>query len=276
MLRSNVPDWPPEPTPRQRRTRAGLRMLVAVVVLGGLVAVGQSLGGLDQLVRWAVATTANRGLLGSDNPESRNWAGYAASGGKFTAVSATWSVPQFAPNSPAGADATWVGIGGVRGTDLVQAGTQETVSGHGLTHYEAWVETLPQSSRPVPLTIKAGDSITVSLSLQDQGHNQWLIAYANNTSGESYQLTVSYVSSLSSAEWVVEAPSARRGRLVPLDTFGSVTFTRASAVKDGKVVTIAEAGGRGITMISQVGQALAQPSGLGEDGGSFSVLESVL
>jgi Peptidase A4 family len=274
MLPSNVPDWPREATPGQRRAHAALKALLVVALVGGLVGLGQWLVGLDQLLRWAVPPLASPGLPGGDNPESRNWAGYAASGGTFTGVSATWVVPQFAPDSPAGADATWVGIGGVRGTDLVQAGTQETVSGRGLTQYQAWVETLPQASRPVPLPIKAGDSVTISVD--QQAREQWLIAFANNTSGQSYQLTLQYASSLSSAEWVVEAPSARRGRLLPLDTFGSITFSQASAVKDGQVVTIAQAAGRGITMIDQVGQALARPSGLGDDGGSFSVLESLL
>jgi len=50
----------------------------------------------------------------------------------------------------------------------------------------------------------------------------------------------------------------------------------ASAVKDGRVVTVAEAGGHAITMISRVGQALAALLALGQDGGSFSVLESAL
>jgi hypothetical protein len=274
MLPSNVPDWPHEPTRGQRLARSAIKSFLIVACVGGLVGLVQWLGGVDQLARWVTVPTANPGLPGGDNPESRNWAGYAAIDGTFTAVSATWDVPQFAPDSPAGADATWVGIGGVRGSDLVQAGTQETVSGRGVTQYQAWVETLPQPSRPVPLPINAGDSVTVSL--EQQGQAQWRIAFANNTSGKSYQLTVQYASSLSSAEWVEEAPSARRGRLLPLDVFGSVTFTQASAVKDGQVVSIAQAGGRAITMISQVGQALARPSGLGDDGGSFSVLESLL
>jgi len=58
-----------------------------------------------------------------------------------------------------------------------------------------------------------------------------------------------YASSRSSAEWVVEAPSARRGRVLPQDVFGSVSFTRASTVKGGKTLSIAEAGGHPITMI---------------------------
>jgi hypothetical protein len=183
-------------------------------------------------------------------------------------------VPQFAPDSPVGADATWVGIGGLRSNDLVQAGTQETVTGGGRTEYRAWVETLPQSPQPVPLPISAGDSI--SISIEQAANEQWKITFGNNTSGKAYEHTVHYKSSLSSAEWVVEAPSARRGRLLPLDTFGTITFTQASAVKDGQTVTVAQAGGRAITMISRVGHPLASPSGLSDDGGSFSVLESLL
>jgi hypothetical protein len=230
--------------------------------------------GFDTLARWAVSLANNVRLPGRDLPESRNWAGYDASGGSFTGVSATWSVPQFAPDSPAGADAIWVGIGGVNGADLIQAGTQETVSGRGTTEYQAWVEMLPQASRPVPLSINAGDSITVSL--QEQASGNWLVVFMNNTSGKSYQLTVPYASSRSSAEWVVEAPSARRGRVLPLDTFGSVSFTQATTVENGKTLTIAQAGGHPITMIGQRGRQLARPSPLDPDGASFNVLQSLL
>jgi hypothetical protein len=274
MLPSNVPEWPSQPGPIRRLARAALKPLLAVVLVGGLVGLGQRFGGLDQLAKLPRPQLGNSGLLGANNPESRNWAGYAATAGSYTAVSGTWTVPEFAPDSPVGSDATWVGIGGVRGKDLVQAGTQETVSSRGRTEYQAWVETLPQPSRTVPLPIRAGDSISVSI--EQSANEQWQITFTNNTSGKPYQVTVQYKSSLSSAEWVVEAPSARRGRLLPLDTFGAITFSRASAVKDGRTVTVAEAGGHPITMIGRVGEALASPSGLGQDGGSFSVLESAL
>src|SRR5207245_6035126 len=58
---------------------------------------------------------------------SRNWSGYVASGGTFTAVSATWTVPTVSASTSgtsARADATWVGIGGATSTDLVPAGTE--------------------------------------------------------------------------------------------------------------------------------------------------------
>jgi hypothetical protein len=273
ILPSNV-DSVHVPAPRLRRTSNGRGVLIAVVAVGVLVGLVQTFVGFDQATRWVVGTLNNARLPSSEPPESRNWAGYTVTGGTYTAVSATWNIPEFAPDSPSGADAIWVGIGGVHGTDLIQAGTQETVSGRGSTEYQAWVETLPQPSHPVPLPIRAGDS--VSITLQQQSGDDWLVSFANNSSGKSYQQTIRYRSSRSSAEWVVEAPSARRGRILPLDTFGSVSFTQASTVKDGQTVTVAQAGGRGITMIGQRGQALARPSALDADGAGFNVLESLL
>jgi ketosteroid isomerase-like protein len=202
---------------------------------------------------------------------SQNWSGYSATGGTFTAVSGTWSVPQFTPDSPAGADAAWVGIGGVNTRDLIQAGTQQTVSGSGSTQYQAWVETLPQASHPVPLAIHSGDSVSVSISLVPQTQNRWLVAFHNNTTGQTYQVTETYSSSMSSAEWIQEAPSAARGRQIALDNFGTIDFSQGSAVKDGQTVSIAGAGAQAVTMVGRGGQRLATPSALGSDGASFTV-----
>ena len=200
---------------------------------------------------------------------SHNWSGYAATGGAYTAVSGTWTVPQFNSDSAAGIDAAWVGIGGVRSRDLIQAGTQQSVNASGSTHYEAWIEMLPRASRPVPLAVHAGDSVTVSLS--EQAPDEWLIQFTNNTTGQTYQTTQEYSSSHSSAEWVEEAPSGGRGGVLPLDNFGTIQFSDGSTVKDGQTDTIAAAGARAITMVGGGNQALAVPSALGDDGASFTV-----
>ena len=203
---------------------------------------------------------------------SHNWSGYAATGGTFTQVTGTWTVPQFAPDGPSGIDAAWVGIGGVRSRDLIQAGTQQTVTGSGRTQYEAWIEMLPRASRPVPLQVHPGDSLTVNIA--EQSTDQWLIHFSNNTTGQTYDTTQTYTSSHSSAEWVEEAPSAGGrggGSVLPLDNFGTIQFSSGSAVKNGQTVDIADAGGKAITMIGNNDQALAVPSSLGSDGASFSV-----
>ena len=197
---------------------------------------------------------------------SSNWSGYAASGGTFTSVTATWTVPHVAATT-AGADATWVGIGGLETRDLIQAGTQTMTSGGAVT-YEAWIEMLPASSRPVPLAVTAGDSVTVTLT--QTGASEWSIVIKNNTTSERYATTVQYRSSNSSAEWVQEAPSVGRG-VVPLDDFGTLTFTSASAVRDGAKMDLRALGAHAITMINASRQPIATPSQVAGDGSSFSV-----
>jgi hypothetical protein len=201
---------------------------------------------------------------------SSNWSGYAASGGTFTSVTATWTVPTVAAGSP-GADATWVGIGGLTSEDLIQAGTQAMVDGSGTVEYSSWIEMLPQSSRTVPLSVSAGDSVTVTVT--QQSGNDWLIAMKNSTTGGTYRVTVQYRSSNSSAEWVQEAPSVGRG-LVSLDQFGTVQFTEGSAVRDGTTMSLSALGAKAITMINRQGEPIAQPSTIAGDGSTFTVVRT--
>jgi Peptidase A4 family len=212
-------------------------------------------------------TVTQPGTPASVTSSSSNWSGYAANGGTFTSVTATWTVPTVSASS-SGADATWVGIGGLTTNDLIQAGTQAMVDGGGTVEYSAWIEMLPQSSRNVPLTVSAGDSVTVTIT--QQSGNDWLIAMKNNTTNGTYNVTVQYASSNSSAEWVQEAPSIGRG-LVSLDQFGTVQFSGASAVRDGKTMSAAALGAKAITMINGQGQAIAQPSTISSDGSSFTI-----
>ncbi len=197
---------------------------------------------------------------------SSNWSGYAATGGTFTSVTGTWTVPNVSATT-SGADATWVGIGGVGSRDLIQAGTQATVSG-GDVQYDAWIEMLPASSRPVSLSVAPGDSVTVTIA--QQSGEDWAITIRNNTTGGRYATTVRYRSTNSSAEWVQEAPSVGRGT-VALDHFGSISFTGATAVRDGKTMSLSALGAEAITMINGARQPLATTSIVGGDGTSFTV-----
>ncbi len=184
-------------------------------------------------------------------------------------MTGTWTVPQPDTNSGAlGADAAWVGIGGENSRDLIQAGTEETVLSSGRVRYDAWIEMLPQYSHPVPLAVHPGDSVTVSIAQQPD--SSWKISFKNNTTGGAYDRTVQYSSSLSSAEWIEEAPSGRGG-ILPLDNFGSVSFSGASAAKDGQTVNLSQAGAQPITMINRNDQPLVSPSGVSADGSGFTL-----
>jgi hypothetical protein len=202
----------------------------------------------------------------ADVSTSSNWSGYSATGGSFTSVTGTWTVPTVA-STTSGADATWVGIGGITSNDLIQAGTQASVS-NGEVAYDAWIEMLPASSKPVSLSVNPGDSVTVSIT--QKSALDWTISMKNNTTGGAYNTTVQYRSSNSSAEWVQEAPSVNRGT-VPLDDFGTLKFSGASAVRDGSALKLSALGAQAITMVNGARQALAVPSVVATDGTSFSV-----
>jgi len=201
---------------------------------------------------------------------SHNWSGYAATGGPYTGVTGTWTVPQPRVSGAPGVGATWVGIGGVSGHDLIQAGTQDVAAGGGQAQFQTWIEMLPQASQQVPLAVEPGDSVTVSINEQGAGTDAWQISMKNNTSGQTYQTSVNYASSESSAEWIEEAPSGSSG-VLPLDQFNSVSFSAASATQNGQPVDLTQASAQAITMLNGNNQALAVPSGIGSDGSSFSV-----
>jgi Peptidase A4 family len=204
---------------------------------------------------------------------SLNWAGYEATGGTFTSVGASWTVPD--STAPAGtssgntlsADATWVGVGGVSSKDLIQAGTQAIIQ-DGTTTYQAWYEVLPDSSQQVALTIRPGDAVTVSVA--QQSTEEWEVSFKDNTTGQSYATEVAYQSSLSSAEWIEEMPSDDRG-FVALDNFGTAAFTNGFAVENGNQETISGASAQPLTMINNADQSLATVSSLDADGASFTV-----
>ncbi len=221
-------------------------------------------------------SSATPGVIATPAPgssTSTNWAGYAATGGTFTGVTADWTVPNVSITAEPAADATWVGIGGVSSTDLIQAGTDAIVESGQVT-YAAWIETLPQSAQNVPLAVTAGDHVHVSIEQQADG--SWQIQIKDLTSNQSYKTTVHYQSSRSSAEWIQESPASGRSVLLPLDNFGSVSFSNASATENGQQRTIAQADGKPITMEVRAGQALAVPSSLGSDGASFTVARTAV
>jgi hypothetical protein len=208
----------------------------------------------------------------SGNGTSYNWAGYEATGGGYTSVNGTWNVPSVSSPAAGTADATWVGIGGVTGDDLIQAGTQTLVEAGGQIVYQAFYELLPGDAQSVPLAVRAGDSISASITQTSAG--QWLITLRDNTTGQWYQANVSYASALSSAEWIEEMPSTTGNVFIPLDNFNTISFTGGSAIENGSQVTIAGSGAQMLEMVNDNQQPLATPSGLGVGGESFTVTRS--
>jgi hypothetical protein len=239
-------------------------LLSKKLAMAAIITIALPVGG------WTMATTPTAvNSVGGSNL-SYNWAGYQATGGTFTGVSGTWTVPSVPSANTTEADATWVGIGGVTSHDLIQAGTQALINGSGAPAYQAWYEILPNTTQQVPLTVSPGDSMTASIAETATGSGEWNVSIRDNTTGQSYQTSLSYNSSQSSAEWIEEMPSDGSS-FVPLDNFGTVSFSGATAVENGNSVSMTGASATELTMVNGTGQALATPSAIGADGESFTV-----
>ncbi len=223
----------------------------------------------NQPTQASAGNAVNVGSAGA----SHNWSGYASTNGNFTSVTGTWTVPLVTGSGHTSADATWVGIGGVKSTDLIQAGTQNVISPSGQVTSSAFYELLPNTALDITgLQVKPGDSMTVSITEQSTT-NQWLMTIRDNTTSQTYQTVETYTSSLSSAEWIEEAPSDGTN-ILPLDNFGTMQFSGGGAVQNGTNVTIAGSGAFPIVMVNATNQSLATPSSLGADGASFAVTRS--
>jgi len=186
-------------------------------------------------------------------------------GTDYTSASGAWTVPSVsnAPGFSNSYSSSWVGVGGfclnsscssVDNT-LIQLGTEQDASGSGATQYYAWYELLPKSPVQIPLAVSPGDRIVASLvdgaagvrsaSLRARGFRRasgpkggggraggpkrqtWTLTMTDQTTGSSWSTTVSYDSSLASAEWVQEAPYS--GSVLPLADYGTATFDPGSA-----------------------------------------------
>lgn len=200
---------------------------------------------------------------------STNWAGYAATTGKFTTVSGSWTVPKVTGNSSTtSGDATWVGIGGLSGTDLIQTGTFNTVAPDGTVSTFAFYELLPASSLEIrSLAVHSGDSMLANIS--EQSNNQWSISITDTTTGQNYTTIVAYNSTHSSAEWIEEDPSYQDGSLVPLDTFDHVTFSTGDTTMNGSLNNISVSKASPITLVDANNKPVITPSVLINSGNSF-------
>jgi hypothetical protein len=198
-----------------------------------------------------------------------NWAGYVSSGGTYTTVSGSWVVPAVsAGNDTASADATWIGIGGVSSDDLIQIGTQNVVE-DGQVNTTGFFEQLPNSSVSLPeIDVNAGDTITANIAETSNG--EWTVSIKDITNGESYSNIVDYNSSQSSAEWIEEAPSDQSS-VIPLDQFGSITFTNAMSTENGNEVNLSNSNAQSLQMDNDEGEALTGTSAIDSSGAGFTV-----
>lgn len=170
---------------------------------------------------------------------SSNWAGYVAAARHprrepFSSVSGSWVVPTATCSAGHQAySAVWVGLGGYRedATSLEQDGTEQDCGRTGNASYAAWFEILPAAPVSVHIDIRPGDTVAASTTVT--GHAV-TFHVRDLTTGAHYATTRrAPKADVSSAEWIVEAPSACSTsglcEPLPLANVGTVDFDSASA-----------------------------------------------
>jgi len=166
---------------------------------------------------------------------SSNWAGYVATARRsFTSVSGVWTEPALSCTpGREGYSAVWVGLGGYGegSRALEQAGTDADCTRSGHASYAAWYELLPAAPVSVRLTVHAGDQLVAAVTISGR---HVTFGIRDLTSGARFAKTVrASVIDASSAEWIVEAPSACASedscRTLALADFGQAAFAHATA-----------------------------------------------
>jgi hypothetical protein len=220
---------------------------------------------------------------------SSNWAGYATSkpGTTFRHVSGTWVAP--AAHCGSGDrrySAVWLGLGGLHTTAraLEQVGTEADCAG-GKGYYSAWYEIVPAAPVKLGLTVRPGDTMSASVAVAGRSVKLFI---ADRTRGTSFtkRLDVARVD-VSSAEWIVEAPSACGAngfcRALPLANFGTTSFAAAKATSDtGHTGTITDPAwsavaitlstrARGLRFTTDQESGTAAPANLSPAGDAFAV-----
>lgn len=219
------------------------------------------------------STTSGSSTTPLTNPDytSTNWSGYLSTSYKFSAISANWDVPQVTGNgTTTTADATWIGIGGVTSSDLIQIGTQDNVSSQGAVVTSGFYEVLPAPSQQIiSMNISPGDSITASVV--ETSTNTWVLSMTDNTNNQTFTTTLTYKSSNSSAEWIEEDPSNLKGQLIPLDNFSTINFINALVVENNQTLNLQSSNSMSVAMVNSNDQFIASPSAYNSTGQSFGV-----
>ncbi|MHB1739114.1 MAG: G1 family glutamic endopeptidase [Actinomycetes bacterium] len=160
---------------------------------------------------------------------SPNWSGYVVGNGPYTAVTGTFTVPTIYSSSTSTDTGAWVGIDGSGNSSLIQAGIGEPYDASTNTYrVRVWWEILPAPMTIVPMTVSPGDRVTVTIG-QLSG-TLWGITLTDDTTGRTFTTDRTYTGPLTSAEWIVEAPTdngvvSSLGGYTPDVTFSHLGFT---------------------------------------------------
>ena len=192
---------------------------------------------------------------------STDWSGWDVTGGTYTSVSASWTVPTVTcTTGETSYSADWVGLDGDGSDSVEQIGTSSDCD-PGTPSYTAWYEFYPEASVQLTNPVKAGDNISASV-VSVAGTDEFKLVLTDTTQGWTKTETGESPSGTgASAEIIAEAPSgsSRQNSVLPLADFKAVTFT--DVLVDGKAIGANSAAAK-IAMVDSSGSPMATTSAL--------------
>ncbi|MEA2404613.1 MAG: hypothetical protein QOE08_1260 [Thermoleophilaceae bacterium] len=240
-----------------RSTRASL--LITALAIAAIAAMTGS--------AFARSPVSDLARTGKARSTSSNWSGYAAKNSTFSDAKGSWVVPAANCTQMKGQQVSiaspWVGLDGYTSGTVEQTGTDTDCIGKS-PYYQAWYEFYPQQLVTFGGAVHAGDAMNAEVS---HSGSTTTVTLQDVTQGWTNSASSTLSFALSSAEWIMEAPSSK------LTDFGSVSFTNAGAT-NGTTTNgaISAFDHDAITLVSKNGRtARAAPSALSGGGRSFSV-----
>jgi hypothetical protein len=217
----------------------------------------------------------------AETSTSSNWAGYAVmrAGVRFSRVSAAWTVPVVDCSARETRwSAVWVGLGGYDDDSpaLEQIGTEADCDRSGRARYSTWYELVPDVSHSARLHAGPGDHVSASVTVYGR---RVRLRLSNRTTGKAFTRTLSAGAvDVTSAEWILEAPSACGGttaddscQIMPLADFGSLRLSEAKALTTGGHGGAISDAGWDAVQIHMRGLGAAATGALSASGRAFSV-----
>lgn len=187
------------------------------------------------------------------------WSGHitvpkAGKASKLSYVTATWKVPRDKAHIGVADAKFWVGLGGLNGQTLMQAGlTADEIAGYQVSHI--WWETYGigvGQEHPVAL-VSPDDTITASVAYNG-GKNYTMKVTVNGSVRINVTAPAAQAGYPASAEVIVENPPPVS--LFPLADFGTVTFSNVAYRWDsggnvyGTSILVAQPHGKPVTAVS--------------------------
>jgi hypothetical protein len=213
------------------------RFLLGLVMVMAAVVAGVAPASMATASRHHDANGTAAGLNRPfDNIEatSNNWAGYAAHGGTYHSVSASWIQPAVTCGTPTSHASFWVGLDGYSDATVEQTGATSDCD-NGQTTYYAWFETYPNPEQQIKRAVAPGDAMSASVTYGSNPYfPDFTLTIKDATQGWTFS-TEQFVANVqrSSAEAIAEAPLGSNGRW-PLANFGMITFT--NTMVDGHAI----------------------------------------